>query len=493
MKHIPFKAVSPLSSFAKGSFFVATIALSLGQITPALAANAACQETLTCKTSWTDISAPKKQQVFRFADDYKKFIAKAVTELTYVDEARRFAKAKGFKKLTDKSPMTPGARYYDVNRDRAITFLVIGEDALTTGLHVIGAHIDSPRLELKGRPLDSSGDFALFQTNFHGGIKNYQWTNIPLALVGRVDKKDGTTVKINVGLNPEDPVFMIPDLSPHTDRGYGNKKVADIIKKEDLDPVVGHIPDGSGSDAIKQGVFNHLKATYGITPADLVSAELSLVPASPPRDLGFDRGLIAAYGQDDKLASYAAMRAIADLKTPQKTALAYLVDNEEVGNRNNTGAKSEYFPTLVARLLSSTLGTDYRDTSLRQTLRQSKMVSVDVNPGINPKNPGAWEKGNAPRLGYGVNIKLYGQGNTANSEYVAWTRNYLDQAGVPWQTTTYKVGAAGGGTIGGEFSRQDMEVIDFGVPLLSIHTPMAISSKIDIFHLYQASVAFFNK
>jgi aspartyl aminopeptidase len=356
---------------------------------------------------------------------------------------------------------------------------------------VVGAHIDSPRLELKGRPLYSSGEFALFQTNYHGGIKNYQWTNIPLALMGRVDKKDGTTVQISVGLKADDPIFMIPDLAPHTDRGYGAKKVNDQIKKEELDPLVGHIPAIKEDGTVKEAIFKYLSDTYGVSPADLVSAELALVPAFAPRDLGFDRGLIAAYGHDDKLASFAAMRAIANLKKPRKTAMAYLVDNEEVGNRNNTGAKSEYFSTLVARMLESKLGDDYRETVLKRTLRQSKMVSVDVNPGINPKKPSAWEKGNAPRLGFGVNIKLYGQGNTANSEYIAWTRRYLDQANIPWQTTTYKVGAAGGGTIGGEFSRQNMEVIDFGVPVLSIHTPISIGSKIDLYHLYRASQVFF--
>ncbi len=391
--------------------------------------------------------------------------------------------------MKDGSPMTAGMRYYDVNRDRSISFMVIGRESLDQGFLVIGAHIDSPRLELKGQPLYGSGEFALFQTNFHGGIKNYQWTNIPLALMGRVDKKDGTSVKINIGLGSGDPIFMIPDLSHHTDRGYGDKKVKEMIRKEDLDPLVGHIPaDKSMVEAV---VMKYLKKTYDISAADLVSAELALVPAYAPRDLGFDRGLIAAYGQDDSLASFVAMRAIANLKIPRKTAMAHLVDNEEVGNRNNTGAKSEYFSTLMARMLQAKLGGDYRETALKKTLRNSKMLSVDVNPGINPRNPAAWESGNAPRLGYGVNIKLYGQGNTANSEYIAWTRKYLDGAEIPWQTTTYKVGVAGGGTIGGEFSRQNMEVIDIGVPLLSIHSPYSISSKIDLFHLYRASQVFF--
>ncbi|MBL4801696.1 MAG: hypothetical protein JKY45_07355 [Emcibacter sp.] len=450
-----------------------------------------CRDDLKCKSSWADVDQEKLKNIYDFAENYKKFIGKARTELSFVEEAVKFAKDHDFKPLKDDSPMWPGARYYDVNRDRAIAFMVIGRDSLDKGLHVVGAHIDSPRLELKGRPLYNSGEFALFQTNYHGGIKNHQWTNIPLALMGRVDKKDGTSVIINVGLKQDDPIFMIAELSPHTDRGYKDKKVKNILKKEDLDPLVGHIPDFSNGGGIEGRVMQHLTETYGISRADLVSAELSLVPAYPPRDLGFDRGLVAAYGQDDRLASYAAMRAIAALNTPQKTALAYLVDNEEVGNRNNTGAKSTYFSTLLSRMLLSTLGQKYREVILKKTLRNSQMLSIDVNPGINPINPSVWEKGNAPQLGYGVNLKLYGQGNTANSEYIAWTREYLDRANIPWQTTTYKVGTAGGGTIGGEFSRQNMDVIDLGVPVLSIHTPMSISSKIDIYHLYGACRSFF--
>jgi len=472
--------------------FLGAIALLLIIIPCAAMADTACQGDLECRSSWIEADEEKRLHIFDFSKDYKTFIARARTELSFVEEAVKFARNNGFERLEGDSPMTPGARYYDVNRNRAISFLVIGRMPLEDGVHMVGAHIDSPRLELKGRPLYSSGEFALFQTNFHGGIKNYQWTNIPLALMGRIDKKDGTTVMVNVGLKENDPVFMIADLAPHTDRGFGDKKVKDLIKKEDLDPLVGHIPSSvKDGGAIDAQVMAYLKAAYGITRADLVSAELALVPAYAPRDLGFDRGLIAAYGQDDRLASYAAMRAITTLKKPKRTAIAYLVDNEEVGNRNNTGAKSAYFSTLLSRLLVQKLGDDYREVALKRTLRNSKMVSIDVNPGINPKKPTAWEVGNGPRLGYGVNIKLYGQGNTANSEYIAWTRAYLDKANIPWQTTTYKVGAAGGGTIGGEFSRQDMEVIDFGVPVLSIHTPMSISSKIDLYHLYQASRVFF--
>lgn len=463
-----------------------SVALSLG------ASAAACNEDMDCKSAWIDLSDEERATVFDFAEDYKAFMDKARSELTFVTEAIKIAEANGFSELRDDSPMTPGAKYYDNNRDRAISLIVIGSEDFSEGLHVIGSHIDSPRLELKNIPLYEKGEFALFQTNYHGGIKKHQWTNIPLALIGRVDKKDGTTVQINIGMDEGDPIFMIPEVSPHTDRGYTNKQVSALITAEELDPIIAHIPDGEGGDVSGQ-VEKYLKTTYGISRGDLVSAELLLVPAMKSRDMGFDRALIAAYGQDDRLASYTNVRAILDIGTPTNTAIAHLVDNEEVGNVNNTGAKSQYFSNLISRLIEAKMGDDMRESYVRRALSNSRMISIDVNPGINPMRPNAWEPLNGPRLGYGVNLKLYGRGFNANSEYIAYIRKVLDDNDIPWQTATYKVGVGGGGTIGGEFSRQDMTVIDFGVPVLSIHTPYAVSAKIDVYNLYRACNAFFKK
>jgi aspartyl aminopeptidase len=451
-----------------------------------------CVDNLECQSSWVGMTQVEREAVFAFAEDYKAFIHLARTELSFVSQAIVFAEANGFSELTENTRLRPGAKLYEVNRDRTISLMVIGTESLTEGYHIVGAHIDSPRLELKGRPLYANSEFALFQTNYHGGIKFHQWTNLPLALMGRIDKKDGTTVPVSIGLDANDPIFMIPELSPHVDRGRNSKTLGDFIGPEDLDPVVGHIPDEVEGGEVVDQVLAYLETEYGVSRADLVSSELSLVPAGAPRDMGFDRGLIAAYGQDDRLASYATLRAIAEVDRPQKTTMAYLVDNEEVGNRNNTGAHSQYFADLLSRMLYSELGDDYREPIFRKSLRNTKLISIDVNPGVNPMNPGAWELGNAPKLGYGVNLKLYGQGNTANSEFVAWTRKLLDDNEVPWQTVTYKVGSAGGGTIGGEFSSQNIEVIDFGVPLLSIHTPYAVSSKVDVYSLYEAAKAFFD-
>ena len=453
---------------------------------------AACNEDMDCKSSWIDLSEEDRATVFAFAEDYKGFMDKARSELTFVEEAIKIAEANGFSPLQDNSPMTPGAKYYDNNRDRAVSLIVIGSEDFEEGLHVVASHIDSPRLELKNVPLYEKSEFALFQTNYHGGIKKHQLTNVPLALIGRVDKKDGTTVQINIGMNEGDPIFMIPEVSPHTDRGYASKPVSALITAEEMDPIVALIPDAEGKDVSGQ-VERYLKATYGISRGDLVSAELLLVPAMKSRDMGFDRSMIAAYGQDDRLASYTNVRAILDIGTPTKTAIAHLVDNEEVGNVNNTGAKSQYFSNLVSRLIEAKKGDDMRESYVRRTLSNSRMISIDVNPGINPMRPNAWEPLNGPRLGYGVNLKLYGRGFNANSEYIAYIRKVLDDNNIPWQTATYKVGVGGGGTIGGEFSRQDMNVIDFGVPVLSIHTPYAVSAKIDVYNLYRACNSFFTQ
>lgn len=450
-----------------------------------------CTDNLQCDSSWAGLSAAQINQVFAFAEDYKDFLHVARTELSVVSEAIAFARANGFQELSELTELTPGTRVYEVNRDRTISLMVIGERPMSEGFLVVGAHIDSPRLELKGRPLYEDSGFALFQTNYHGGIKYHQWTNLPLALMGRIDRKDGSVVNVSIGLDADDPVFMIPELSPHVDRGRNSTPLGDYIEPEDLDPVVAHMPDTVNGGGVVEQVLAYLDSQYSVSRADLVSAELSLVPAERPRDMGFDRGLIAAYGQDDRLAAYAAMRAVVEVDAPEYTTMAYLVDNEEVGNRNNTGARSDYFVDLLSRMMYTNMGTFYREPVLRQALRNTRFISIDVNPGVNPMNPGAWELGNAPRLGYGINLKLYGQGNNANSEFIAWTRRLLDDADVPWQTSTYRVGSAGGGTIGGEFSRQNIEVIDFGVPLLSIHTPFAISSKVDVYNLYRAALAFY--
>jgi len=461
--------------------WIACTALALSMGFPALAGQTA---------SWKEVTDARRERVEAHATEYKEFMRTAKTELVFVREAIVLAEAAGFTRLTDSSSLDPGDRYYDVNRDRTICLIIIGEQAFTDGFNVVGAHIDSPRLELKARPLYEKEDFALFQTNYHGGLKTYQWTNLPLALVGRVDKKDGTTVWISIGNDEDEPVFVIPDLSPHVDADLRSRTSREVIEYEELDPLVGHI-SADAHNGVKDNVLAHLKETYDIELDDLVSSELALVPAMPPRDVGFDRSLMAIYGQDDRLSGYAALKAILDAERANQTAIAYLVDNEEVGNVNNTGADSEYLVDLMGRLMFQKMGDAYREHWLRQARGATRVISSDVNPGIHPTWPSAWESENAPRLGQGVNFKMYGRGFNANSEYTAFIRGLLDEAMVPWQIATYKVGPAGGGTIGGALADDNMEVIDFGVPVLSIHTPYSVSSKLDVFYLYEAMRAFF--
>jgi aspartyl aminopeptidase len=446
------------------------------------------QEPPAPQPAWAELSDSERRDVFAFAEDYKDFMSRAKTEISFVVEAVAVARAAGFRELTANSNLRPGGRFYDINRDRAITLIVVGSNDFVDGFRVVGAHVDSPRLELKGRPLYEKEGFALFQTYRHGGIKNYQWVNLPLALVGHVDKKDGSRVDISIGLDPDDPILIIPDLSPHVDHDYRERTNRDVIMGEELDPIIASIPNEEFS--ISDAVLSYLADEYNIEEEDLVSAELVLVPAMAPRDVGLDRSLMAIYGQDDKLSSYTALRAIIEQGTPKTTSLAYLVDNEEVGNVNNTGANSTYLVDLMSELIHRQLGDAYSDYDLRQALRKTKVVSSDVNPGIHPSYPDVWEAGNAPRLGFGVNLKLYGGGFNANSEFIAWNRAYLDASDIAWQTATYK-GRASGGTIGKALSRNNMEVIDYGVPVLSIHSTYAVSSKVDVHMLYRAMDAFY--
>ena len=474
------------------------ILASLTLLTSLLFSNASLSEDVKADTdkkkespsSWLNLSDKELKAVENYANEYKEYIYKVPTELTFVSETVKRVQQNGFKRLTDNSQLTPGARFYDVNRDRTISLIVMGKKDLVEGTRIVGAHIDSPRLELKGRPLYEKQKFAMFQTYVHGGIKTYQWVNIPLALVGRVDKKDGSVVNISMGFNDDEPILIVPDLAPHVDHDNRKRTSREVIKKEELDVIIASRPGFDKS--IEQLVTDFLKNEYNISTEDLVSAELALIPATKPRDVGFDRSMVAAYGQDDKAAAIAAVKAIIEQTIPEYTAIAFLVDNEEVGNNNNTGASSTYLVDLLSAMLYNQKGDQYNDYLLRKVLRNTKVISTDVNPGVNPNWSGVWELGNAPRLGNGINLKLYGGGFNANSEYMAWTRNYLDNAEIKWQTSTYK-GKSSGGTIGSDLSNDNMEVIDFGIPVLSIHSPYAVSSKVDLYSLYQAMSVFYQQ
>jgi aspartyl aminopeptidase len=442
------------------------------------------------KSSWLLLPPEERTKVQDFSEDYKNYLNIARSALGSTREVIRRARAAGFTEFTKPDQVKPGARLLVPNRDRSLILAVVGTDPIVDSSRVVGTHQDSPHIELKARPIYPAGGFALFKTKYYGGIKKYQWSNLPLALVGRIDTTDGRTVDISIGLDPGEPVFVIPDAAPHSDTELRSRTYTNVLQGEELDPVIGSIPGEKSSVAVE--VAQLLMSTYKIKEEDLVSAELALVPATHPEDVGFDRGLIGAYGQDDRVSSFCAARAIIDLKgTPKFTALAYLSNFEEVGSVNNTGAGSQFLNSTIARLIGAQRGNAYNDLDLRRALHNSQVISADANDSLNPIFPSTSEATNAARLGYGVTIKLYGEGFDAPSEYVAKMRGLLDRNGIPWQTHTYKVDFGSGGTIGGFMSREDMEVIDFGVPLLSMHSPFEMSSKVDVWNFYRTMNAFF--
>lgn len=442
------------------------------------------------KPAWVQLSPEERRQAQDFSEDYKAYLNVARSALGSTREVIRRARASGFTEFTKPEQVKPGARLIIPNRDRSLILVVIGSEPITDSSHVVGTHQDSPHIELKGRPILPAGEFALFKTIYYGGIKKYQWANRPLALIGRIDTTDGRTIDISIGLNPGEPVFVIPDNAPHSDVELRDRKYTEVFHGEELEPVFGSIAGENSSAATE--VTKLLTEKYKIKEEDLVSSELALVPAAHPADVGLDRGLVGAYGQDDRLSSFCAARAILDLKgTPRYTAMAYLSNFEEAGSVNNTGASSQFLNVTFAQLIAAQRGNPYNDLDLRRALHHSLVISADTNDGINPIFPNTSEPTNAARVGYGVAIKLYGPGFNAPSEYVAQIRGLMDRSNIPWQTHTYKVEGGGGGTIGLFMSMQDMQVIDLGVPLLSMHSPFEMSSKADVWAFYRTMSAFY--
>ncbi len=446
----------------------------------------------TKRSGWQLLTDTQRKEVFEFAENYKAYLRVAKTAYTSTKELIRLGKANGFSEFTDPAQVKPGARLIFNAHDRALVFAVVGSEPLLNGSRLVGTHHDSPHISLKGRPVISAagGNFALFKTIIYGGIKKYHWGNIPLALVGRIDTADGRIIDVSIGTKPEDPVFVIPDNAPHSDTDLRSRTYQNVFAGEELNPVVGSVP-GDKSSVVAE-VLRHLTTMYNIKEEDFVSSELSLVPATPPMDVGIDKGLVGAYGQDDRLSTYCAVRSLLDMKTtPRYTALAYASNFEEVGSVNNSGASSEFLNSAYAYLTAAQRGTAYNDLDLRKALSKAQVVSADTNDGVNPIFPQSSEATNAARLGYGATIKLYRQGFNANSELIAKIRNVLDKNAIPWQTQTPKVEVGGGGTIGGFMSQQEMDVIDMGVPLLSMHATFEMSSKVDVWNFYRFMAAFY--
>ncbi len=428
---------------------------------------------------------PDPDAVARLAADYAAFLGKARTELATVREAASLARAAGTLPLPAGRALPgpgalprPGARFLLGNRDRALVLVTGGRSGPRAGLRIVAAHADSPRIDLKARPLYEREGFALFQTIYHGGIRSYQWANVPLALTGRVVLRSGEVRDIEMGLAPGDPVLVIPAPAPHEDKNYRERKLTEVLTGEELDPIVAATKaEGSVSAQAEKA----LSERWGLQKEDFVSAELALVPATAPRAVGLDRALLGGYGQDDRLCCYAGVRAWLDLPgPPAKTALVYLVDNEETGSVNNTGATSRFLRDVVARLVELEDPASFNENRVAEALAATEVLSADTTTAVNPLFADTQEHGNAARVGGGVVIKRYGRGSDANAEFLGKLRALLLAEAIPFQTHTYKVDVGGGGTIGMFLAQENMEVADVGVGILSMHSPFEVASVTDL-------------
>ena len=434
------------------------------------------------KSAWEQYSDEQHTHCFRLAEEYKKFLNEAKTEREVITSIK-------------KTVIDRNIQHY-INKDKEIALVLPGAKPLHEGIRLIIAHVDSPRLDLKQNPLYEDGEshLALFETHYYGGIKKYHWVTIPLALHGIVVKKDGERVLFSLGNAPSDPVFAVPDLLPHLSHEIqDSKKMTEAIKGESLDIVVGSQPiKGDSKEKIKAAILDKLHTDYGLIEEDFVSAELEAVPAFPARDLGFDRSMIAGYGQDDRVSAYAVFKAFLDINEPvDQTAIALFVDKEEIGSEGNTAAQVTTFLRTVLRTIDANVDVD-------TVMLNSHVISADVNAAVTPNYCEVFELKNASSLGYGVVISKYtGHGgkfsaHDASAEYVAEIRSMLNSEKIPWQTGELgKVDKGGGGTVAKYFARLGMEVIDLGPPVLSMHSPYEVTSKADIYAAYLAYQNFF--
>ncbi len=447
-----------------------------------------------------------KEKLDLFSKEYIDFLSKCKNERLVVEYAKKLAEENGFKPLDSyfstilPSELKAGDKVYAINRNKNIVLFVIGSEPLENGLNILGAHIDSPRLDLKQNPLYESTNFALLDTHYYGGIKKYQWVTIPLALVGVVCKKDGTTVNINIGLDDNDPVLGISDLLIHLSGEQMQKKAAEVIPGENLDVTCGLYPlNGEEKDAVKKNILKIFKDKYGIDEEDFISSEIEVVPAFKAKEYGLDRSMIAAYGHDDRVCAYTSLRAILDMKEVKRTSCCILVDKEEVGSIGATGAQSKFFEDVIAELLSLTNG-GYNDLKFRKTISNSNMLSSDVSAGMDPLFLSVCESKNSCYLGKGIVFNKYtgarGKSgcNDANPEFIAKLRKIMDEDNVYYQTSELgKVDQGGGGTIAYILANLNMNVIDAGVPVLNMHSPMEVVAKVDVYEAYEAYKTFLKK
>lgn len=429
---------------------------------------------------------------FEYAKGYKAFLDAAKTEREAVATAVKMAEEKGFRPYSLGMPLAAGDKFYFNNRDKSLYLFVIGTEPIEKGVRINAAHIDSPRLDLKQCPLFEDGGMSFFKTHYYGGIRKYQWVATPLSLHGVIVKKDGARVTVSIGEDENDPVFYINDLLPHLGHETDKKPLGEAIPGEKLNVLVGSRPFvGAEGEAIKLNTMILLNEKYGITEDDFLSAELSLVPAFKARDIGFDRSLVGAYGHDDRVCAYPALTAILEETAPKHTLLCVLADKEETGSDGNTGMKSALLPDLLNEMATA-LGGNPAVVRLH-----SKCLSADVSCAFDPNFSDVFEKRNTPLLSAGVVLTKYtgsrgkSSTNDASAEYVGWLRKVMEDAGIVWQAGELgKVDIGGGGTVAKYIAEHNIETVDLGVPVISMHAPYEVISKVDLYEAYRAFVAF---
>ncbi len=433
-------------------------------------------------------------EIMEFSKEYADFLNSSKTEREATAYSVKLLEKNGFKEFDGTSPLKSGDKIYKINRGKNVYAAVIGRLPMSEGINLVAAHIDSPRLDLKQNPLYEDMDFAMLRTHYYGGIKKYQWTTIPLALHGVVMRGDGTKLEIAIGEEDNDPVFTISDLLPHLAKG--DKKMSEVIIGENLTVIAGSIPTDSEKDKTKTAVLNLLKEKYNIDDEDFISAELTLVPAFKARDIGFDRSIIASYGQDDRVCAYTALKAICDMSAPEKTAVIMLADKEEIGSMGTTGMMSRFFEDTTA-LICSLTDNSYSDITLRKCFASSTCLSADVGAAMDPNYKEVQESSNAPKFNHGLMLTKYtgargkSGSSDADAELVSKIRNIFNANGVAWQIGELgKVDQGGGGTVAQFIANLNIDTIDCGVPLLSMHSPYETASKFDVYMAYKGYKAF---
>lgn len=459
------------------------------------------------KNAWEKYPEGKKRdEVFSFAEDYRKFISDCKTERGCTSAVYKDAVAHGYKDLDEliknKTAVKAGDRIVADNMGKGVALFNIGKKSIEDGMNILGAHIDSPRMDLKQVPLYEDTEMALLDTHYYGGIKKYQWVTLPLALHGVICKKDGTTVKVNIGDKPGDPVVGVSDLLIHLSGDQMSKKASEVIEGENLDVLIGSIPgpekdenDKDIKDRVKTNILNILSKEYKVDEDDFLSAEIEVVPAGEARDYGLDRSMIMGYGHDDRVCAYPSYRAMLEVTDPEYTSVCLLVDKEEIGSVGASGMQSRFFENCVAEVMNLT--GEYTELAVRRAMKNSKVLSSDVSAAFDPNYPSVMEKKNSAYFGKGLVFNKYtgargkSGSNDANAEYVAKLRKIMDDNEVSFQTSELgRVDVGGGGTIAYILANYDMNVIDSGVPVLNMHAPWEIISKVDLYEALKGYIAF---